>query len=113
MFYSYWFLTSWKQIFAPNINLIIFLFRKNEYLVGMIPVMECASGMKIAGDPELFDYQQLIIENDMEREVINSFFDYLVDEDWKQLDLSSVSGDSQKDILIENKDINTYLKNLF
>ncbi|MBR61383.1 MAG: hypothetical protein CL904_01815 [Dehalococcoidia bacterium] len=101
MFYSYWFLTSWKQIFAPNINLIIFLFRKNEYLVGMIPVMECASGMKIAGDPELFDYQQLIIENDMEREVINSFFDYLVDEDWKQLDLSSVSGDSQKDILIE------------
>ena len=52
--------------------------------------------MILAGDPELFDYQQFVIEKGMETEVITAFFDYLSQKEWKRFDLPSVSNNSQQ-----------------
>ena len=70
----------------------------------MIPLIKDGSGLTLAGDPELFDYQQLIIEKDMEREVINTFFDYLSQKDWKVLEFPSVASNLQKNVLMEIAD---------
>ena len=108
MFSSYWFLSSWQDVFVPNMSLTIFLIRKNNCLVGMIPVLEDEFRLTIAGDPELFDYQQLVIQKDMETEVINTFFDYLENESWKYFELASVSNNLQKNILMKIADERGY-----
>lgn len=108
MFFSYWFLTSWHQLFSPDSELVNFAIRKNNRLVGMIPLIKDGSGLTLAGDPELFDYQQLIIEKDMEREVINTFFDYLSQKDWKVLEFPSVASNLQKNVLMDIADQRGY-----
>ena len=96
IFFSHWFLTSWHELFSPNRDLVICFIRKNNQLVGIIPILKGKSNLILAGDPELFDYQQFIIEKGMEAEVINAFFDYLSQKDWKRFELPSVSNNSQQ-----------------
>ena len=96
MFFSHWFLKSWYKLLGHDQELINFEIRKNGDLTGVVPILKEKSSFILGGDSELFDYQQLIIEKGMEREVITAFFDYISEKDWKTLELPSVSNNSQQ-----------------
>ena len=102
LFFSHWFLKSWYKLLGHDQELLNFEIRKNGDLAGVVPILKDKSSFILGGDPELFDYQQFIIEKGMEREVITAFFDYISQKDWKTLELPSVLNSSQQiNILME------------
>ena len=100
IFFSHWFLRAWQKSVGVDHKLVNFLIRKNNKLVGVIPIVKENSNLKLGGDPNLFDYQDLVIEKGMETEVINVLFDYLAKTKWTTLELPSVPQDSLNTIAL-------------
>jgi CelD/BcsL family acetyltransferase involved in cellulose biosynthesis len=95
VFLSPWWISAWHEVFGSEARHRVIHVRDGDELVGVAPLLELGESLVLAGDPDLFDYQDIVAVKGRELEVIQALLDYLVDvPNWKTFDLPSVPGDS-------------------
>ena len=114
VFLAPWWVSAWHQVFGPPVAgrdpFTVLLVEDGGELVGVVPLMSEGDRLVLVGDPDLFDYQDLIVTEGREAEVATALLAYLSDWDsggraWTALELPSVPADSATaDALVEAAD---------
>jgi CelD/BcsL family acetyltransferase involved in cellulose biosynthesis len=88
------FLKSWWRHFRNNRNLLVLGIKENDQLSGIAPIMEQSGCVQFIGNPEVFDYQDVIVVPDKTRIVLTGLFNHLKQTGISRLRLGLVRPDS-------------------
>jgi hypothetical protein len=98
VFLSPWWKSAWHDVFAKGTRPRIIEVREGDELIGVASLVQHGDSLVLAGDPDLFDYQDLVLLKGREPELAGALLDYLsVDaagSGWATLDLPSVPVES-------------------
>ncbi len=99
VFLAPWWISAWHDVFGSGTRPRVIEIRDGEDLVGVVPLIQRGDSLVLAGDPDLFDYQDLVLLKGREPELAGALLDYLSGADgqaqgWATLDLPSVPADS-------------------
>ena len=99
VFLAPWWKSAWHVVFGEGTRPRVIEVREGDELIGVAPLVQHGDSLVLAGDPELFDYQDLVLLKGRELELAGALLDYLADADgqapgWTTLDLPSVPADS-------------------
>ena len=99
VFLSPWWMSAWHTVFAGDAAPRIIQIRDGDTLVGVAPLLQTGDRLILAGDPDLFDYQDLVFVKGRESELTGALLDHLDSANgtgpaWASLELPSVPADS-------------------
>jgi CelD/BcsL family acetyltransferase involved in cellulose biosynthesis len=95
VFLTPWWISAWHEVFGSEGLPRVIQIRDGDELVGVAPLLDLGDSLILAGDPDLFDYQDVVVAKGREADVAEALLGYLADvPNWKSLDLPSVPGDS-------------------
>jgi CelD/BcsL family acetyltransferase involved in cellulose biosynthesis len=95
VFLAPWWISAWHGVFGSEAQPRIILVRDGDELVGVAALLDLGDSLVLAGDSDLFDYQDVVLAKGRESEVVEALLGFLSDvPNWKTLDLPSVPGDS-------------------
>lgn len=99
MFLAPWWKSAWHDVFGKGTRPRVIEVREGDELIGVAPLLQQGGALVLAGDPDLFDYQDLLLLKGREPELADALLDYLSGADgqaprWTTLDLPSIPADS-------------------
>ena len=99
VFSAPWWISAWHRVFADGEAARIIEVRDACDLVGIAPLIRAGDRLLLAGDPDLFDYQDFILVKGRELELTGALLDFLEDRrfgqaPWRSLELPSTRVDS-------------------
>ena len=87
-------LRQWWGVFGDGRELILLSVRKDGGLVGVAPLMREDGNLSLAGDTEICDYMDFIVERGEEEAVLSAVLRSLGEEPWRTLTLWALREDS-------------------
>ncbi|MDD9996030.1 MAG: GNAT family N-acetyltransferase [Dehalococcoidia bacterium] len=99
VFSAPWWISAWHQVFVDGEAARIIEVRDASDLVGIAPLIRDGDRLLLAGDPDLFDYQDLVLVKGRELELTGALLDFLEGRrygptPWRSLELPSTRVDS-------------------
>ena len=99
VFSAPWWISAWHRVFVDGEAARIIEVRDACDLVGIAPLIRAGDRLLLAGDPDLFDYQDFILAKGRELELTGALLDFLEDRrfgqaPWRSLELPSTRVDS-------------------
>ena len=99
VFSAPWWIAAWHQVFVDGEAARVIEVRDARDLVGVAPLIADGDRLLLAGDPDLFDYQDLILVEGRELELTGALLDFLEGRRygptrWRTLELPSTRADS-------------------
>lgn len=88
------FMNPWWKHFGENESLLILGIKENNTISGITPLMQQSGCVRFIGDPEIFDYHDVITTRKNARFVLTSLFNYLKGERITKMHLGLVRPDS-------------------
>ena len=85
-----WHRAWWDEEEDGQTELRLMAIRDNGTLVGVAPLMCRDDTLMSLGDPDLWDYQTFVTADGRESELYQVLFDYLVEQPWHKMELSSL-----------------------
>ncbi|MCH7705777.1 MAG: hypothetical protein IIB33_01870, partial [Chloroflexi bacterium] len=83
-----WHRVWWEEEGQAELRLVAI--RDNGILVGVAPLMYRDDTLMSLGDPDLWDYQTFVTAQGRESELYKELFDYLAEQPWHKMELSSL-----------------------
>jgi len=84
IFYSPGFIKAWQEELAPSAPLTLLAVHRGEEALAIAPLIDQGREMRLAGDPQVFDYMDLIIDPAAEEEALVQLLNTLVSLPWEQ-----------------------------
>ena len=99
VFSAPWWISTWHRVFADGEAARIIEVKDACDLVGIAPLISDGDRLLLAGDPDLFDYQDLVLVKGRELELAGAILDFLESRrsgptPWRSLELPSTRVDS-------------------
>jgi len=85
---------SWWQAFGSDGELLLLAVKRDNEVVGIVPLMRNGQRMSFIGSSDVCDYMDCVIRPGHEVAVLSQLLDYLGPMDWKSIDLQSLLPDS-------------------
>ena len=99
VFSAPWWISAWHQVFVDGEAARIIEVRDGCDLVGIAPLLRDGDRLLLAGDPDLFDYQDFVLMKGRELELTGALLDFLEAGQygptrWRSLEFPSTRADS-------------------
>ena len=87
-------LRIWLHVFEGHRDLLLLTVRADGRLCGVAAFIATDAGLRLAGDPEVWDYADLPSRRGHERGVLDALLAYLVEKGWNHIELWGLAEDS-------------------